>query len=304
MKTMLYDEIQDRTIMVDMEHFSAQGEGQDEVFYDNEVRKIWHKQDEEWFFSIVDVCAVLTEQENTRMASTYWAVLKKRLKDEGADELLTKCKQLKMKAIDGKMRKTDCANTEQLFRIIQSIPSKKAEPFKRWLAQVGRERLEEIADPEKAVERAVATYKAKGYSDKWISQRIRSIEIRKELTDEWQNAGIDNPKDFAALTNILTIAWSGKSVKEYKELKGLKKENLRDNMTNTELALNLLAEVSATELSRAQKPSGFGETKSVTVAGGEIAGNARKELEQKLGRSILSNSNAVTPRLLDDTTNK
>ncbi|MBE5928711.1 MAG: phage antirepressor protein [Lachnospiraceae bacterium] len=286
--------------MVEFNNIESISQEDMEFYFDDEIRKAWHKQEEEWYFSIVDICAVLTEQENARSASTYWAVLKKRLKEEGADELLTNCKQLKMVATDGKMRKTDCANIEQVLRIIQSIPSKKAEPFKVWLAKVGAERLDEIADPEKAMERAAATYKAKGYSDKWISQRLRSIEIRKELTDEWQNAGINNPKDYAALTNILTMAWSGKSVQAYKELKGLKKENLRDNMTNTELALNLLAEVSTTELSRMQRPTGYDKTKEVTISGGEIAGNARKELEAKLGRSVISSSNATTPELLDD----
>ena len=299
-KIMIYDELENKSTMVELNNTESIFKDDIEFYFDDEVRKAWHKQAEEWYFSIVDICAVLTEQENARNASTYWAVLKKRLKEEGADELLTNCKQLKMLATDGKMRKTDCANIEQVLRIIQSIPSKKAEPFKQWLALVGKERLEEIADPEKAMERAVATYKAKGYSDKWISQRLRSIEIRKELTDEWQNAGVNNPKEFAALTNILTMAWSGKSVQAYKELKGLKKENLRDNMTNTELALNLLAEVSTTELSRMQRPSGYDETKEVTISGGEIAGNARKELEAKLGRSVISSSNATKPELLDD----
>ena len=299
-KIMVFDELENKSIMVEFNNIESISQEDMEFYFDDEIRKAWHKQEEEWYFSIVDICAVLTEQENARSASTYWAVFKKRLKEEGADELLTNCKQLKMVATDGKMRKTDCANIEQVLRIIQSIPSKKAEPFKVWLAKVGAERLDEIADPEKAMERAAATYKAKGYSDKWISQRLRSIEIRKELTDEWQNAGINNPKDYAALTNILTMAWSGKSVQAYKELKGLKKENLRDNMTNTELALNLLAEVSTTELSRMQRPSGYDETKEVTISGGEIAGNARKELEAKLGRSVISSSNATTPELLDD----
>ena len=207
---------------------------------------------EEWYFSIVDVVGALTESRDFETARNYWKVTKHRMIKEG-NELVTNCNQLKLKAADGKRRLTDVANTEQLLRIIQSIPSKKAEPFKLWLAKVGKERLDEMADPEKAMERAVVTYKAKGYSDKWISQRLRSIEIRKELTDEWQNAGVNNPKDFATLTNILTMSWSGKSVQDYKQLKGLKKENLRDNMTNMELALNLLAEVSTTELSRMQQ---------------------------------------------------
>ena len=297
---MIFDELENKSSMVELNNTESISKEDMEFYFDNEIRKAWHKQEEEWYFSIVDICAVLTEQDNARSASTYWAVLKKRLKEEGADELLTNCKQLKMLATDGKMRKTDCANVEQILRIVQSIPSKKAEPFKQWLALVGKERLDEMADPEKAMERAVATYKSKGYSDKWISQRLRSIEIRKELTDEWQNAGINTPKEYAALTNILTLAWSGKTVQSYKELKGLKKENLRDNMTNTELALNLLAEVSTTELSRMQRPSGYDETKEVTISGGEIAGNARKELEAKLGRTVISSSNATTPELLDD----
>ena len=270
-----------------------------QLFENQEIRTAWDAENEEWYFSIVDVVGVLAESSDYEAARNYWKVTKHRMIKEG-NELVTNCNRLKLKAADGKKRYTDVANAEELLRIIQSIPSKKAEPFKLWLAKVGNERLEEIADPEKAMERAVVTYKAKGYSDKWISQRLRSIEIRKELTDEWQNAGINNPKDFGALTNILTIAWSGKSVQAYKELKGLKKENLRDNMTNTELALNLLAEVSTTELSRMQRPSGYDETKEVTISGGEIAGNARKELEAKLGRSVISNSNATMPELLDD----
>ena len=272
-----------------------------QLFENQEIRTAWHAEKEDWYFSIVDVVGVLTDAVDYETAKNYWKVTKHRMIKEG-NESVTNCNQLKLKSPkDGKRYLTDVANTKELLRIIQSIPSKKAEPFKLWLANVGAERLDEIADPEKAMERAVATYKAKGYSDKWISQRLRSIEIRKELTDEWQNAGINNPKDFAALTNILTVAWSGKSVQAYKELKGLKKENLRDNMTNTELALNLLAEVSTTELSRMQKPSGYDETKDVTISGGEIAGNARKELEAKLGRTVISGSNASTPELLDDT---
>lgn len=270
-----------------------------QLFEEQEIRTAWDAESEEWFFSIVDVVGILAESSDYEAARNYWKVTKHRMIKEG-NELVTNCNRLKLKAADGKRRYTDVANVQQLLRIIQSIPTKKAEPFKQWLALVGKERLDEVADPEKAMERAVATYKAKGYSDKWISQRLRSIEIRKELTDEWQNAGINNPKEYAALTNILTMAWSGKTVQAYKELKGLKKENLRDNMTNTELALNLLAEVSTTELSRMQRPSGYDETKEVTISGGEIAGNARKELEAKLGRSVVSSSNAATPELLDD----
>jgi prophage antirepressor-like protein len=269
------------------------------LFESKEIRTAWDSEKEEWYFSIQDVVEALTDSADVKQYI-------KKMKSRDPELNLnwgTICTPLQMLAPDGKMRKTQAANTEGIFRIIQSIPSPKAEPFKTWLAKVGAERLEEIADPEKAMERAVATYKAKGYSDKWISQRLRTIEIRKELTDEWQNAGIKESKEFAALTNILTIAWSGKSVQEYKKLKGLKKENLRDNMTNTELALNLLAEVSATEISRNRQPEGFSQTKEVTIAGGKIAGDARKALEEQLGHSVLSETNATTPELLDDTEN-
>ena len=270
-----------------------------EFFNDHSIRKVWHSSEEEWYLSIVDVVQVLTDSADPKQY-----IKKMRARDKELEAKWgTICTPLQMLAPDGKMRKTQAANTEGILRIIQSIPSPKAEPFKTWLAKVGAERLEEIADPEKAMEREVATYKSKGYSDKWISQRLRTIEIRKELTDEWQNAGIKESKEFAALTNILTIAWSGKSVQEYKKLKGLKKENLRDNMTNTELALNLLAEVSATEISRNRQPEGFSQTKEVTIAGGKIAGDARKALEEQLGHSVLSETNATTPELLDDTEN-
>ncbi len=295
MNVYIYDAKKECTELLVIEK-SELGTVEEVLFEDNYVRKVWHTELEEWYFSIIDVIALLT---NSNAPKKYWSKLKRQLEEDGF-ETSTIGRRFKLKAADGKMRFTDCFTTEHLLRIIQSIPSKKAEPFKQWLALVGKERLDEIADPEKAMERAVATYKAKGYSDKWISQRLRSIEIRKELTDEWQNAGINTPKEYAALTNILTMAWSGKTVQAYKELKGLKKENLRDNMTNTELALNLLAEVSATELSRMQKPSGYDETKEVTISGGEIAGNARKELEAKLGRTVISSSNATTPELLDD----
>lgn len=227
-------------------------------------------------------------------------MLKSRLKAEG-NETYTNCVRLKLKAADGKMRLTDCANTEQLLRIIQSIPSKKAEPFKLWLASVGKERLDEIADPELAFERMIQTYRAKGYSEKWIEQRLHAIDVRKILTDEWKRAGIEDHKDYAALTSILTKAWSGKSIKEYKEFKGLHKENLRDNMTNIELALNQLAEVSATAIAQAKNPKGFSQTKDSVVEGGSIAGNARKELEERIGRSVISPLNAQSPQLLDET---
>ncbi len=267
-----------------------------EFFFNDNVRKVWHKQQEEWYFSVIDVCQVLTESTNPK---NYWNMLKARLRDEG-NETYTNCVRLKMRATDGKMRLTDCASTEQLLRIIQSIPSKKAEPFKQWLALVGKERLDEMADPEKAMDRAVSYHKAKGYSDAWITQRLRSIEIRKEMTDEWQRSGISSNKEYAALTSILTHAWSGKTVQQYKQFKGLHKENLRDNMTNTELALNLLAEVSTTELSKNANPQGFSQSKDIAKTGGSIAGNARKELEKQLGRSVISPANATTPKRLDE----
>ena len=269
-----------------------------EFFFDDTIRKIWHKQEEEWYFSVVDVCQVLTDSADGRK---YWNKLKQRLTAEGS-ELVTNCHQLKMKSPkDGKMYKTDCASTEQLLRIIQSIPSKKAEPFKLWLAQVGKERLDEIADPELAFERMIRTYRAKGYSEKWIEQRLHAIDVRKLLTDEWKRAGVEEHRDYAALTSILTKSWSGKSVKEYKEFKGLHKENLRDNMTNIELALNQIAEVSATAISQAKNPKGFSQTKETVIEGGTIAGNARKELEERIGRSVISPLNAQSPQLLDET---
>ena len=267
-----------------------------EFFFDDKVRKAWHRQEEEWYFSVVDVCQVLTDSADGRK---YWNKLKQRLREEG-NETVTNCHQLKMKASDGKMRKTDCATTEQLLRIIQSIPSKKAEPFKQWLAMVGKERLDEMADPELAFERMVQMYRQKGYSEKWIEQRIHAIDVRKLLTDEWKRAGIEDNRQYASLTNILTKAWSGKTVKEYKAYKGLHKENLRDNMTNIELALNQLAEVSATMIAQASNPKGFHETKSTVVDGGTIAGNARKELEERIGHSVLSPLNAQNPALLDN----
>ena len=296
MNIYVYNELKQKTELMFVENDEID---ENEIFSDDSIRKVWHSGLEEWYLSILDVVKVLTDSSDPKQY-----IKKMRARDKELDSKWgTICTPLQMLAPDGKMRKTQTANIEGILRIIQSIKSPKAEPFKAWLAKVGAERLDEIADPEKAMERAVATYKAKGYSDKWISQRLRSIEIRKELTDEWQNAGINNPKEYAMLTNILTMAWSGKSVQAYKELKGLKKENLRDNMTNTELALNLLAEVSTTELSRMQRPSGYDETKEVTISGGEIAGNARKELEAKLGRTIISSSNATTPELLDDAKN-
>lgn len=289
-----YDEDIDATVQASIDDTDIP-QNELEFFYDDKVRKVWHKQEEEWFFSIVDVCQVLTDSTDGRK---YWNKLKQRLSDEGF-ELVTKCHQLKLKSHkDGKSYKTDVANQAQLLRLIQSIPSKKAEPFKQWLARVGAERLDEMADPEKAMDRAVNYYRQKGYSDAWITQRLHGIEIRKELTDEWHRSGIEG-RGYAELTNILTHAWSGKSVQEYKQLKNLKKDNLRDNMTNTDLALNLLAEVSTTELSRNLNPKGFSQSKDISNTGGSIAGNARKELEAKLGHSVLSSSNASTPEKLD-----
>lgn len=292
----IFDEDTDTTVPVSVEEVIENSE-ELEFFFGEKVRKVWHKQEEEWYFSIVDVCQILTDSTDGRK---YWNKLKQRLATEG-NETVTSCHQLKMKAADGKMRKTDAANTEQLLRIIQSIPSRRAEPFKTWLAQVGAERLDEIADPELAFERMIHLYRQKGYSEAWIQERLRSINIRKELTDEWARSGITGPQNFAALTNVLTQAWSGKSVKSYKEYKGLHKESLRDNMTNIELSLNQLAEISTTLLSKAKNPNGFPQSKNIAIEGGSIAGNARKELEQKLGKTVISPLNASDPPSLDET---
>ena len=264
------------------------------LFEDSQIRTAWDEEQEEWYFSIVDVVGVLTEQKTTRSASTYWSVLKKRLKEEGADELLTNCKQLKMTAADGKKRMTDVADTEQLLRIIQSIPSPKAEPFKMWLAEVGKDRLDEIADPEKAIQRAYDTYRKKGYSEEWINQRMKTIEMRKELTDEWQRSGVKQGKEYAILTNEISQAWSGMTTREYKNFKGLKKENLRDNMSNLELVLNMLAEVSTTEISKGSNPQGFEESRNIARQGGNIARNAREEIEKQSGKSAITSKNAKT----------
>ena len=254
------------------------------LFDEKKVRIVWDDAEEKYYFSIVDVVNVLTEQSTPRGASTYWAVLKKRLKQEGAEELLTNCKQLKLPAADGKDYKTDVADLEQILRIIQSIPSKKAEPVKQWLAEVGAQRIDQMIDPELTFQMAVEDYRRKGYSDRWISERMRSIEMRKELTDEWHRSGIHEPKDFA----ILTKAWSGMTTREYKSYKGLTKENLRDNMTNLELALNTLAEVTTTELSRQRNPKGMVQTSKTAQEGGEVARNARADIESRLGHSIVS----------------
>lgn len=266
-----------------------------QVFEDQTIRTAWDEEKEEWYFSVVDAVAALTEQTDARKASTYWAVLKKRLKDEGADELLTNCKQLKMKSPkDGKRYKTDVANAEQLLRIIQSIPSRKAEPFKMWLAMVGRERIEEIIDPELTIERALDTYAQKGYPPEWINQRLQTIRARKELTDAWSAHGVQKGQEYAILTDEVTKAWSGLNTRQYKNLKGLKKENLRDNMSTLELALNMLAEATTTELTKAQNPHGLEENRTVAKQGGTVAGNARKEIEAQTGRPVVTAENAST----------
>ena len=278
-------------------------------FENSMIRTAWNEQEEEWYFSVVDVVGVLTEQESIRSASTYWAVLKKRLIDEGANQLLTNCKQLKMKSADGKMRLTDVANTEQLLRIIQSIPSKKAEPFKMWLAQVGRERIEETIDPEQTIDRALETYAKKGYTREWINQRLQAIQVRKELTDEWEQHGVKKGIEYAILTDEITKAWSGMTTRAYKNHKGLKKENLRDNMTTTEIILNMLAETAAKNISQTENPVTFEENKSIAHRGGRIAGNARKELEAEIGHSVISNQNAaqinsIVTDLIEDVSKK
>ncbi len=258
------------------------------LFQDQRVRVEWDNKKEKWFFSIVDIVKVLTDSPNPRK---YWSVLKTRLKKEGS-ELTTNCSQLKMQSADGKFYKTDVADTEQLLRLIQSIPSPKAEPFKVWLAKVGYERIEETEDPEKAFDRAMETYLKKGYSENWINQRIKSIEVRKELTDEWKLRGVKKGLEYAILTDEITQAWTGFTTKQYKNIKDLKKENLRDNMTNLELVLNMLAETSTTELSKEQKPKTLSENRNVARKGGSVAGVARKDLEKKLGKSVISPLNA------------
>ncbi len=263
-----------------------------QIFEDKKVRTIWDDEQEEWYFSIVDVCYVLAESKDYQTARKYWNKLKQRLKEEG-NETVTNCHQLKMKADDGKMRMTDVADTEQLFRLIQSIPSKKAEPFKQWMAEVAAHRIDQMQDPELNFDQAYADYRRLGYSDKWINQRLRSIEVRKELTDEWDRAGVTQGQQYASLTDIITKGWSGKTTKQYKQYKGLKKENLRDNMTNIELALNTLAEASAAEISKAHNPKGFKQSAAVARKGGEIAGDARKKLERQVGHSVISPSKAA-----------
>ena len=262
-----------------------------QLFEDQPIRTAWDEENEEWYFSIVDVVSVLTESADYNTGRKYWNKLKQRMKNEG-NELVTNCHQLKLKAADGKRRLTDVANTEELLRIIQSIPSKKAEPFKLWLAQVGRERIEEIIDPELTIDRALETYRKKGYPADWINQRLQTIRARKELTDTWKEHGIEKSNEFAILTDEVTKAWSGLSTRQYKNLKGLKKENLRDNMSTLELALNMLAEATTTELTKVQNPEGLEENRDTAKQGGSVAGNARKEIENKTGKPVISSENA------------
>lgn len=270
-------------------------------FENKQVRSHWDADQEKWYFSVVDIIAVLTDSTNYQMARNYWKVLKNRLNNEG-NETVTNCNRLKMRAADGKMRMTDVADTEQLLRLIQSVPSPKAEPFKQWLAKVGSQRLDQIQDPELSIQQALQDYRRLGYSDDWINQRLKSIEIRKELTDEWQRTGITDNKDFAILTNVLTKTWSGKTVKEYKEHKGLKKQNLRDNMTSTELILNMLAEASTKDISQANNPKTFNQSKTIAKQGGNVAKVAREELERQTGKSVISSDNAATLRRLTQKT--
>jgi hypothetical protein len=258
------------------------------IFEDSKVRSVWDAENEKWWFSVVDVVGILSESVSPQ---AYWRKLKQRLIEEG-NETVTNCHALKMPASDGKMRMTDVADTAQLLRIIQSIPSKKAEPFKVWLATVGSQIIDETVNPELTIDRAVAEYRALGYSENWINQRIKSIEVRKGLTDEWDKSGVNEGKEYAELTDLMSRIWSGFSIKQYKQLKGLKKENLRDNMTNTELVLNMLAEVSATEISQAQNPQGFAESRTVAAEGAKTAQVARKQLEKSLGKSVISPLNA------------
>ena len=273
-----------------------------QLFEQRKVRTVWDDQEEKWYFSIVDVCAVLTDSENPQ---TYWRVLKNRLKKEG-NETVTNCNGLKLRAVDGKMRMTDVADTEQLFRIIQSIPSPKAEPFKQWMAQVASQRIDQMQDPERSIDQAIIDYKRLGYSDAWINQRIKSIEVRKELTDEWKRTGVKEGLEYASLTDIITREWSGFTTKQYKQFKGLKKENLRDNMTNLEIAFNILAEASATELSKQRDPQGFQQQAKVAKDGGSVAKVARKQLESQLRHSVISPAKAsdyLLPEQTDSTNN-
>ena len=269
-----------------------------QIFEGKKIRSVWDNEKEEWYFSVVDVVGVLTDSVNAR---DYWYKMKKRMTDEEKSELSTICRQLKLKAPDGKMRLTDVADIQGIFRIIQSIPSPKAEPFKMWLAQVGKDRIDEIADPELTIDRALETYLKKGYSKEWINQRLQAIQVRKELTDAWQEHGVKKGIEYAILTDEISKAWSGLATREYKDLKGLKKENLRDNMSTLELVLNMLAEATTTELTNIHNPNGLEENKKVAKRGGTIAGNTRKEIEADTGRSVITTKNAVDfSKLIED----
>jgi hypothetical protein len=273
------------------------------IFEDKKIRMEWNEDEQDWNVSIVDVVGVLTEQPTHRGAAKYWSVLKVRLKNEGS-QLTTNCRQLKMVAEDGKMRLTDVANTEQLLRLIQSIPSPKAEPFKVWLAQVGKERIDETVDPEQSIDRAIQNYRRLGYSENWINQRLKSIEVRKALTDEWDKSGVKQGEEYATLTDLMSKTWSGMTTREYKKHKGLKKENLRDNMTNTELVLNMLAEVAATDISIVRQPEGFAQSAIVAQEGAKAAKAARKQIEKSTGKPAVSKLNAKNSRqqLLEEKT--
>jgi hypothetical protein len=262
-----------------------------QLFGERKIRTAWSEEEEKWYFSIIDVVAALTDSTDYQAARNYWKVLKNRLKNEG-NETVTNCNRLKLLSADGKMRQTDVADQQQLFRLIQSIPSPKAEPFKQWIAQVASERLDEIQDPELAILRGADYYRAKGYSEGWINQRLQSIRMRKELTDEWKARGIEKEKDYAILTNELTKAWSGLTVLEYKDLKELKKENLRDNMTDIELVLNMLAEVSTKAISQVKQPKTFNQSRNIAREGGSIAGEARENIEKRVGTSVVTSLNA------------
>lgn len=271
------------------------------LFEGNKIRSSWNSEKEEWYFSIIDILGVLTESENPRK---YWSVLKTRLKKEG-NELATICSQLKMKASDGKMRKTDVADMQGVFRTIQSVPSPKAEPFKMWLAEVGKERIDETVDPELTIDRALETYLKKGYTREWINQRLQAIQVRKELTDSWQDHGVTEGREYAILTNEISKAWSGMTTRQYKNLKGLKKENLRDNMSTTELILNMLAEAATKDIAESTNPQGLEENKKVANRGGNIAGNARKEIEAETGKPVITSKNAIDfGKLIDDVTKR
>ena len=272
--------------------------GEVKLFEGNTIRSVWDNEKEEWYFSVVDVVSALTDSANPR---DYWYRVKKRMSEEEKSELSTFCRQLKLKAPDGKMRETDAADMQGIFRIIQSIPSPKAEPFKMWLAEVGKERIDEIVDPELTIDRALETYLKKGYTREWINQRLQAIQVRKELTDAWQDHGVREGKEYAILTNEISKAWSGMTVRQYKDLKKLKKENLRDNMSTLELVLNMLAEATVTELTTTTNPQGFEENKQTAQRGGRIAGHARKEIEAETGKAVVSPKNAIDfSKLIDD----